>query len=105
MYIFFLLGALHSIPTLTQNKATTTQKVQKALNQLLKSNADARVLNNKAVAVLVFPNITKAGLMIGGQYGDGILLNKGKPIAYYNTTGVSCGLQIGAQEYGYAIFL
>jgi lipid-binding SYLF domain-containing protein len=101
---FFLLGVLHSSPTFAQNKATITQQSQQALNQLLKSNADARVLNSKAVAVLVFPNITKAGVMIGGQYGDGVLLSKGKPIAYYNTTGVSYGMQIGAQEYGYAMF-
>jgi len=101
---FFLLGVLQSSPTLAQNKSIITQNAQQALNQLLKSNADARVLNSKAVAVLVFPNITKAGLMIGGQYGDGVLLNKCKPIAYYNTTGVSYGLQIGAQEYGYAMF-
>jgi lipid-binding SYLF domain-containing protein len=101
---FFLLGVLQSSPAFAQNKSTTTQQAQQALNQLLKSNADARVLNSKAVAVLVFPNITKAGLMIGGQYGDGVLLSKGKPIAYYNTTGVSYGMQIGAQEYGYAMF-
>ena len=101
---FLLLSVLHSSPTLAQNKTTITQQAQNALNQLLKSNADARVLNNKAVAVLVFPSITKAGIMIGGQYGDGVLLSKGKAIAYYNTTGVSYGMQIGAQEYGYAMF-
>jgi hypothetical protein len=64
MFIFFLLGVLHGSPTFAQNKATITQQSQQALNQLLKSNEDARVLNSKAVAVLVFPNITKAGLMI-----------------------------------------
>jgi hypothetical protein len=101
---FFLFSIFHSSPIFAQNKATITQQSQQALNQLLKSNADARVLNSKAVAVLVFPNITKAGVMIGGQYGDGVLLSKGKPIAYYNTTGVSYGMQIGAQEYGYAMF-
>ena len=64
MFIFFLLCVLHGSPTFAQNKATITQQSQQALNQLLKSNEDARVLNSKAVAVLVFPNITKAGLMI-----------------------------------------
>ncbi|BDW11603.1 lipoprotein [Polynucleobacter sp. SHI8] len=103
--VFFLaLGILNSSPIHAQNRTTITQQAQNALNQLLKSNADARVLNNKAVAVLVFPSITKAGIMIGGQYGDGVLLSKGKAIAYYNTTGVSYGMQIGAQEYGYAMF-
>ena len=61
---FFLLSIFHSSPTFAQNKATITRQSQQALNQLLKSNAQARVLNSKAVAVLVFPNITKAGLMI-----------------------------------------
>lgn len=80
------------------------KKAQTALQQLLKSNANARVLHSKAVAVLVFPSITKAGLMVGGQYGDGVLLSQGKPIAYYNNSGVSYGLQVGAQEFGYTMF-
>jgi lipid-binding SYLF domain-containing protein len=42
--------------------------------------------------------------MVGGQYGDGVLLSQGKPIAYYNNSGVSYGLQVGAQEYGYTMF-
>ena len=52
----------------------------------------------------MFPKITKAGLGIGGQFGDGALLKGGKTVAYYNTTGVSSGLQAGAQQYGYAMF-
>ena len=54
--------------------------------------------------MLVFPKITKAGLGIGGQYGDGALIKGGKTVAYYNTTGISSGLQAGAQQYGYAMF-
>ena len=80
------------------------KKAQAALQQLLKSNANARVLHSKAVAVLVFPSVTKAGLMVGGQYGNGVLFSQGKPIDYYNTSGVSYGLQLGAQEYGYTMF-
>jgi lipid-binding SYLF domain-containing protein len=80
------------------------KKAQAALQQLLKSNANARVLHSKAVAVLVFPSVTKAGLMVGGQYGNGVLFSQGKPIDYYNTSGVSYGLQVGAQEYGYTMF-
>jgi lipid-binding SYLF domain-containing protein len=104
----FLLCLLMSL-TLTSfaadaNKTKLNQSAQNALNQLLKSNVNARTLNAKAVSVLVFPSITKAGMVIGGQYGDGVLLAKGKPTDYYNTTGMSYGMQIGAQEYGYALF-
>ena len=47
---------------------------------------------------------TKAGLGIGGQFGEGALFKGGKAIAFYNTTGVSTGLQAGAQQFGYALF-
>jgi lipid-binding SYLF domain-containing protein len=50
-----------------------------------------------AKGVLVFPSIVKAGLVVGGEYGNGALLIGGKPVAYYNTAAASIGLQIGAQ--------
>mgnify|MGYP001063677743 CR=1 FL=1 len=77
---------------------------QAALQQLYASVPLAKMLGPKAHAVLVFPKVTKAGLGVGGQYGEGVLLKGGKPVAYYNTAGVSTGLQIGAQQYGYAMF-
>jgi lipid-binding SYLF domain-containing protein len=42
--------------------------------------------------------------MVGGQYGEGALLRKGKTVGYYNTVQMSYGLQIGVQTYGYAMF-
>ena len=74
------------------------------LNKLYARVPGAKAIGAKAVAVLVFPKVTKAGLMIGGQYGEGALLKDGKAVAYYNTTGASYGLQAGAQTYGYAMF-
>ncbi len=64
----------------------------------------AKTLGAKAHAILVFPKVTKAGLGIGGQFGEGALLKGGKAVAFYNTTGVSTGLQAGAQQFGYALF-
>lgn len=104
MVLFFVIGVFFASYSEAKNDPALNKKAQTALQQLLKSNANARVLNAKAVAVLVFPSITKAGLMVGGQYGDGVLFSQGKPIAYYNNSGVSYGLQVGAQEYGYAMF-
>jgi len=75
-----------------------------ALNQLYAKVPAAKALGSKAVAILVFPSITKAGLGIGGQYGEGVLLKGGTTAAHYKTTGVSTGLQAGAQKYGYAMF-
>jgi lipid-binding SYLF domain-containing protein len=76
-----------------------------ALNSLYQKYPAAKTLSKDAKAILVFPKILKAGLMVGGESGDGALRVKGKTVAYYNTSGVSYGLQIGAQSYGYALFL
>ena len=65
----------------------------------------AKSLAPKATAILVFPSVKKAGLGIGGQYGEGTLLKGGKAAAFYKTTGASIGLQAGGQQYGYAMFL
>ena len=54
--------------------------------------------------MLVFPSITKAGLVVGGQYGEGVLPRGGKNAGSYSTSGVSSGLQAGGQQYGYAMF-
>ena len=104
MVLFFVIGVFFASYSEAKNDPALNKKAQTALQQLLKLNASARALHAKAVAVLVFPSITKAGLMVGGQYGDGVLFSQGKPIAYYNNSGVSYGLQVGAQEYGYTMF-
>lgn len=76
-----------------------------ALQKLNSTVAAAKSLSGSATAVLVFPKITKAGLGVGGQYGDGVLFKGGKVAGYYNTSGASFGLQAGAQQFGYAMFL
>ena len=77
---------------------------QAALRKLYAQVPAAKTLGEKASAVLVFPNIRKAGFVVGGQYGEGTLIKAGKPVAYYSTTGLSYGLQAGAQHFGYALF-
>lgn len=87
------------------DRAALERDAQTAYRKLLATVPAAKALSTGAVAVLVFPKITKAGLVVGGQYGDGVLLKGGKPVGYYNTTGASYGLQAGAQQFGYAMFL
>jgi len=75
-----------------------------ALQSLYANNPAARLLGKKAKAVLVFPNIVKAGFMFGGQMGDGVLITKGRIAGYYNSLAASYGLQAGVQVFGYALF-
>lgn len=52
----------------------------------------------RAKGVLVFPSVIKAGLVFGGEYGEGVLRMGGKPVEYYSTAAASFGFQIGAQS-------
>jgi len=85
-------------------KAELNRDAQAALNALYAKNPGAKAIGKDAVAILVFPSVLKAGLGVGGQYGEGVLFRGGKATAYYNTAGASMGLQAGAQKYGYAMF-
>jgi len=89
----------------TPTKADLETDARQALNNLYASNPTAKAIGNKARAVLVFPNIVKAGLVFGGAYGEGVLSEKGQTKAYYNSFSGSWGLQAGAQSYGYVVFL
>jgi lipid-binding SYLF domain-containing protein len=87
-----------------ESRADLDRSARSVLNQLVASNANAKKLNEKAIATLVFPVVTKAGFIVGGQYGDGVLFREGRPAAYYNTAGGSYGLQAGAQQFAYVLF-
>ena len=80
------------------------QNAAHALKNLYANNTAARLLGKQAKAVLVFPNIVKAGFMFGGQMGDGVLMKNGRTIGYYNSLAASYGLQAGVQVFGYALF-
>jgi lipid-binding SYLF domain-containing protein len=84
--------------------ATLSRDAASALKSLYAKEPRARKLGEKAVAILVFPKITKAGLLVGGQYGEGALLQGGKAVGYYSIAAGSFGLQIGAQTFSYALF-
>jgi lipid-binding SYLF domain-containing protein len=77
---------------------------RKALISLTATYPAAKALSKDAVAVLVFPRITRAGFVFGGQYGEGVLFKEGKAAGYYSIAGASYGLQAGAQQFGYAMF-
>jgi lipid-binding SYLF domain-containing protein len=75
-----------------------------SLRKLIAGSPVARELNEKAIAVLVFPKIVKAGFILGGAYGEGALRRGDQTVGYYNSAAASYGLQVGAQWFGYALF-
>jgi lipid-binding SYLF domain-containing protein len=83
----------------TAQRAEINSGADAALNRLFAEDPAAKTLAGKAKGMAIFPNIVKAGLGVGGETGDGVLRAGGKNVGYYNTSGASIGLQIGAQSY------
>jgi lipid-binding SYLF domain-containing protein len=99
-----------SVATIHSANATATAEdlnkdADQALNSLYRTNPVAKQISKNARAVLVFPNIIKAGFVFGGSYGEGVLKQGPKIINYYKSFSGSWGLQAGAQSYGYVVFL
>jgi len=107
-----LIGCgLAAVLTLTHGiaRASTAAEIDAtataALDQLYNQVPAAKALAAKGEAVLVFPKITKAGLLVGGQHGEGALRKDGKTVAYYSSTAASYGLQAGVQTFSYVLIL
>ncbi|MDP2133265.1 MAG: YSC84-related protein [Sulfuritalea sp.] len=80
------------------SKQEIDAQVREAIQQFNKHTPAGRELAQKAAGMLVFPSVIKAGIGIGGEYGEGALVVKGKTVAYYQLAAASIGFQLGAQE-------
>jgi len=105
--LLLVLTCLGIVPS--SGMAAPVQELEReadlAIEKLYRTTPVAKKLAAEANGVLVFPSIIKAGLMIGGQHGKGVLRVDGETTGYYKSTSVSYGLQIGAQKFGYALIL
>ena len=79
------------------SKEQINAEVEEAIQEFYKHTSAGKRLAQKAAGMLVFPKVYKAGIGIGGEYGEGALLVKGRTAAYYNTAAASIGFQLGAQ--------
>ena len=96
------------LPPVVAHAATAeelSQDAQRSLQTLYRTHPEAEQLARLARAVLVFPKVIKVGLVVGGSYGEGVMLKGSKVAGYYNSVSATWGLQVGAESYGYTIFL
>lgn len=93
-----ILFVVSAMPTLqAASKEEIDIEVNAALERFRKEVVGSDQFLAKAKGVLVFPEVIKAGIGVGGEYGEGALRIGGKTVDYYNTAAASIGLQLGAQ--------
>ena len=97
---FFVFFAFATMPDVS--KASSAEEINDAANATLhrfvEQNPSAEELGRKAAGVLVFPSVVKAGMLLGGQYGEVVLIVHGNAAGYYNIVSASFGFQLGVQS-------
>jgi lipid-binding SYLF domain-containing protein len=86
-----------------KRRAIDTQ-VDTAMGALFTGAPGARAVANAAEAVLVFPEILTAGLLVGGSHGNGALRKGNTTLGYYSLASASVGLLAGAQTRALYVF-
>jgi lipid-binding SYLF domain-containing protein len=107
-----LIAACSSTTTTSSSSSEATshaqleQEARVALAQLYATTPRAKELSGNAAGILIFPDVVKAGLLIGGSGGKGVLFGAdGNVKGYYKAGAVSWGLQAGAQSFSEAMIL
>jgi len=85
-------------PLSADQKRDIAEGYRDTLQRLYETTPGSRDLVSRAAGVLVFPRAISAGLMVGGEFGNGELRVNDRFAGYYRTTSASLGLQIGAQS-------
>jgi lipid-binding SYLF domain-containing protein len=102
----FMLSMLLALLFVTSNvsyvSADTAEEIETSVNisldQFHSKVKGAAEFSKTAKGLLVMPNVMKAGLFFGAEYGEGAFRVDGKTAGYYNIIGGSFGLQFGFQK-------
>lgn len=97
------IAVLAATAALAVDTAAIDKQVSATMDEFYALSPNNKSLADKAAAVLVFPRITKAGAGIGGEHGEGALLENGKSAGYYSTSGASVGLTLGVSRHSEVI--
>jgi lipid-binding SYLF domain-containing protein len=95
--LFALLFLIPLVSAEAAKKIVLDAQIEEAIQEFYELTSAGENLAKKAKGMLVFPSVKKAGLGVGGEYGEGALLVDGKIVQYYNTAAASIGFQMGVQ--------
>ena len=104
LLIAFFVNSLNCSTALAASASQINSNATQALNGRLSGYAGRVGAGAKSKGILVFPSIVKAGFIVAGQYGDGVLRIGNRPAGYYRSVAASVGYQAGAQSFGYVLF-
>jgi lipid-binding SYLF domain-containing protein len=84
---------------LAASKAEIDASVGTAVRHFHALNPANKELMHKAAGVLVFPRVTKGGIGVAGEYGEGALRVNHQTVGYYSLSSASIGLTLGIAKH------
>ena len=75
------------------------EEAEAALNRLRDKHSDLKEKLGKAYGYAVFPSVGRAGVVIGGAYGQGEVYEHGEPIGFATMGQITVGIQVGGQTF------
>jgi lipid-binding SYLF domain-containing protein len=86
-------------PSFASSTVQIDHSAERALKRFYGLNPANQALADKAAGVLIFAKVTKAGVGVGGEFGEGVLRVNGHTVGYYSVGSASVGLTLGASEH------
>ncbi len=102
-FLMLLLSSFSSADFINEPKEIIDANANAAVQQFYKDVRGGKAFLSKVKGYLVFPSVVKAGFVVGGKYGEGVLRVNGKSVGYYSIAAGSVGFQMGAQKASYII--
>ena len=93
----FLFGGLFAGQSFGGTAKEIDASADAAMDRFYKHVKGAKEVVRQAKGMLVLPNVKKGALIVGGEYGQGVMRIAGKTVEYYSMISGSIGLQIGGQ--------
>ena len=89
-------------------RAENTVTIKEAFETLGQANLETPVAEywrKKSIAQVVFPRIAKAGIIVGGNYGEGYLVRNNRVVGLVDVAGANLGFQAGIQNYSQVTYI
>ncbi|MCW8908475.1 MAG: YSC84-related protein [Sedimenticola sp.] len=83
---------------------TGNRSVDEAIANLKRKDPGIKLFFQKAYGYAIFPTVGKAGIGIGGAYGEGEVYRQGRYIGSSSLSQLTIGFQLGGQAYTEIIF-
>ncbi|MDO6435330.1 YSC84-related protein [Flavitalea sp. BT771] len=108
MAVFLMILSGLFLPRIVKAQEGNQERImedsKKAKAAFLKADPSMENLFKNSAGYVIFPNVGKGGLGVGGAAGRGMVYEKGKPVGMAKMTQVTVGAQAGGQAYREVIF-